>query len=497
MTTPYAELMARSRDVALLSSCSSVLGWDQQTYMPKAGAAFRGEQLALLAKLTHQHATDPRIGELLAAAGSFPEDSLEAANIRELRHGFDRATKVPARLVEELARVTAAANEAWIEARAKSDFAFFKPHLEKIVALKREEAAAVGWKDHPYDALLDEYEPGATAGEITALFAELSAGLVPIIREITSSSTKPDRSILERDYPIDRQKLFAEAAAAAVGFDFAAGRLDTTTHPFCSGFGPGDCRITTRYNPRAFNEAFFGLLHEAGHGLYEQNLPADRYGEPTAQACSLGIHESQSRLWENLVGRSRPFWEHFFPRLQQTFTSIADVPLDAFHAAINEVKPSFIRVEADEATYNLHIVLRFEIEQALMSGDLPVAELPAAWNEKFRTLFDLTPPTDREGCLQDIHWSFGGIGYFPTYTLGNLYAAQLMRAARQAIPALDDRMRVGDFRPLREWLVANVHSQGRRYRAKELCRRVTGATLAVGPFLEELRGKFFRLYNVC
>lgn len=494
--TAYSDLMQRAKQVAVLNSCSSVLGWDQQTYMPKGGAAFRGEQLALLANLAHKQATEPRVGELLNAVEAFPPDSIEAANVRELRHSYHRATKIPPRLVEELARVTAQANEAWIEARAKSDFATFRPFLEQIVTLKREEATAVGWQEHPYDALLDEYEPGAKASEIRALFAELSAGLVPTIRAIAAAKRKPDRSILERDFPVDRQRVFAEAAASAVGFDFHAGRLDTTTHPFCSGFGPGDCRITTRYNPRAFNEAFFGVMHEAGHGLYEQNLPADCYGEPAAQSCSLGIHESQSRLWENLVGRSRPFWDHFFPRLQQTFTSVRDVSADDFYFAINEVRPSFIRVEADEATYNLHIILRFEIEQALVSGDLPVAELPAAWNEKFQAMFDLTPPTDREGCLQDIHWSFGGIGYFPTYTLGNLFAAQFMNVARQELPHLDESMRRGDFRELRAWLTDKIHRHGRRYRAGALCERVTGAPLRVQPFLDQLRAKFFPLYGI-
>ena len=361
---------------------------------------------------------------------------------------------------------------------------------------KREEASAVGWKDHPYDALLDEYEPGATTADIRSLFKELTYELVPIIRAIAGAKRKPDRSILERDFPLDRQRLFAESAAAAIGFDFRAGRLDTTSHPFCSGFGPGDCRITTRYNPRAFPEAFFGVLHEAGHGLYEQNLPADRYGEPAAQSCSLGIHESQSRLWENLVGRSRPFWEHFFPRLQQAFPAMSDVRLDDFYFAINEVRPSFVRVEADEATYNLHIVLRFEIEQALVSGDLPVADLPGAWNEKFRKLFDLTPPNDREGCLQDIHWAFGGIGYFPTYALGNLYSAQFLQVARAALPNLEDEFRRGNFRDLREWLVENVHRQGRRYRAGQLCERIAGQSLSVRPFLDELRAKFYPLYDV-
>ncbi|HVK18293.1 MAG TPA: carboxypeptidase M32, partial [Fimbriiglobus sp.] len=303
-----------------------------------------------------------------------------------------------------------------------------------------------------------------------------------------------------REYPVERQKALGEVVARAIGFDFQAGRIDTTTHPFCSGIGPGDCRITTRYNPRFFNEAFFGVLHETGHALYEQNLPAEHFGTPLGVACSFGIHESQSRLWENQVGRGRPFWDHFFPRLKQTFpTSLADVSPDAFYFAINDVRPSLIRVEADEATYNLHIALRFELELALLSGDLSTADLPGAWNERFKALFGLDVPDDARGCLQDIHWSFGGIGYFPTYTLGNLYAAQFMDAAKRDIgaDALTAGFRGGDFSPLLIWLRERIHSQGRRFRAADLCRRATGSDLTPAPFLAYLSEKISRLYGMC
>ncbi len=493
----YADLMQRSKDVALLNSCASVLQWDQQTYMPRGGANFRGDQMAILATIAHQKSTDPRIGERLAEVTTSP-DSLEAANVRELRRGYDRATKIPARLIEELARITTQAQEVWTEARAKNEFALFRPWLEQILALKREEAQAVGYADHPYDALLDEYEPGARSADLKVLFADLSRELVPLLRGIASSGKRPDRTILERDFPIDRQRIFAESAACAIGFDFAAGRLDQTTHPFCSGFGPGDCRITTRYNPRFFNEAFFGVLHEAGHGLYEQNLPATQFGTPAGAYCSLGIHESQSRLWENQVGRGQPFWSHFFPRLKQTFPSVADVTAEAFHFAINDVRPSFIRVEADEATYNLHIALRFELECEMLAGNLPVADLPEAWNARFRALFDLTPPSDREGCLQDIHWSFGGLGYFPTYTLGNLFAAQFMDRARIDLGGsdLDAAFRRGEFTLLKDWLVTNIHTNGRRYLSQDLCQRITGDTLQVAPLVNYLKAKFEPLYGL-
>jgi carboxypeptidase Taq len=500
----YAELTRRSKELGVLNSCAAVLGWDQQTYMPTKGAGLRGEQMAFLAALSHQKFTDPLVNELLSTVENSdlvrdPESDV-AANARELRRGYDRATKTPQALVEELARVTTQAQQAWEQAKRSNHFPTFQPWLEKVIALKRQEANAVGYKDHPYNALVEEFEPGTTVAELKVLFSGLTAELVPLIRKIASSSKKPDRSILERDFPVERQKVFAESAAAAFGFDFNAGRLDTTSHPFCSGFGPGDCRITTRYNPKFFSEAFFGVLHETGHALYEQNLPVENFGTPLGVACSFGIHESQSRLWENQVGRGRPFWDHFYPRLKQTFpTTLNGVSLEAFHFAINDVRPSLIRVEADEATYNLHIALRFELELALLSGDLTVSDLPAAWNERFMGLFGLTVPTDSQGCLQDIHWSFGGIGYFPTYTLGNLYAAQIMDAARKnlGIDALDEAFRLGDFSHLKNWLIHNIHRHGQRFRAGELCRRTTGIQLSPKPFLDYLNEKFNLLYGVC
>jgi carboxypeptidase Taq len=481
--------------------------------MPKGGAGFRGDQLALLAKLTHQKATDPRFGEWLSAVESSDlirdPDSVEAANVRELRHTYDRATKLPSRLVEELARATTLGQEAWGEARAKDDFATFRPHLEAILKLKREEAEAVSPSPSAplppgergarlYDALLDEYEPGATTADLKVLFADLTKELVPLVMAVADSPTRPDPAILTREFDVDRQRWFAESAAAAIGFDFHAGRLDKTAHPFCSAFGPGDCRLTTRYNPRFFNEAFFGVLHEAGHGMYEQGLPADHFGTPCGSYCSLGVHESQSRLWENQVGRSRPFWDHFLPRLKQAFPgTLDDVTPDQFQRAINAVKPSLIRVEADEVTYNLHIAVRFELEVALLSGDLLVPDLPGAWNERYEAVLGVRPPSDRDGCLQDIHWSFGGVGYFPTYTLGNLFAAQFMRAIQTAVPGVDAAMAAGDFTGVKRWLRDRIHSHGRRYRATELCRRATGSPLSAAPFTSYLKQKFGTLFGVC
>jgi carboxypeptidase Taq len=491
----YESLLTLYRDKCLLDSAAGVLGWDERTYLPPKGSSFRADQMALLAKLSHEKLTSPKIGELLGQLKDVSGD--QAVNVREIRRVYERAVKMPARLVEEIARVTTRAQNVWQEARAKDDFKAFAPWLEKIVALKREEAQAVGYKESPYDALLDEYEPGATAASITKVFADLRAELVPLVAEITAAPKKPRKDLLTREFPLDRQHLFGQGAAAAIGFDFAAGRLDTTTHPFCSGMGPGDCRLTTRYALREFNQGFFGILHEAGHGIYEQGLDHAAFGTPLGQACSLGIHESQSRLWENQVGRDRPFWEHFFPRAQQMFPgTLDDVPLDDWIFALNNVERSFIRVEADEATYNLHIILRFELEQALMTGDLAPKDVAAAWKDKFRAFFDLTPATDAQGCLQDIHWSMGGLGYFPTYTLGNLFAAQFMAAARRDLPGLDDDFRRGFFGRLKGWLNEKIHRQGQRHRAGELCRIITGEPLGHRALLQYLRGKYAEFYGI-
>jgi len=331
----------------------------------------------------------------------------------------------------------------------------------------------------------------------TQVFAELRGELVPLVAAIAASGKKPRKELLTRKFAVERQEVFGQAAAAAIGFDFQAGRLDKTVHPFCSGIGPGDCRLTTRYHPRELNQGLFGILHEAGHGIYEQGLNPVHYGTPMGSAASLGIHESQSRLWENQVGRSRPFWDHFFPRLQQTFPgTLDDVALDDFIFAVNSVEKSFIRVEADEATYNMHIILRFELEQALIGGDLKPIDVPGAWSDKFKSMLDLTPPSDALGCLQDIHWSMGGLGYFPTYTLGNLYAAQFMQQARHDLAYLDDDFRVGQFGRLKAWLNTNIHRQGQKHRAAELCRQVTGQPLSHKPLIAYLRRKYEPLYGI-
>jgi carboxypeptidase Taq len=497
----YAELIRRMKERALLASCESLLGWDERTYMPRGGASLRADQLGLLARLTHEMLTSPPMGMLLDEVESSTlvrdRDSDVAANVREIRRKYNRAVKLPKPLVEELARAATLGQQAWQEARAKSDFTAFYPHLQRLVELKREEAQAVGFKECAYDALLDDYEPGETAASISKTFAALRSELTPLIEAVVASGRRAPADILTREFPVDRQRIFAQAAAAAIGFDFDAGRLDVTAHPFCSGLGPGDVRLTTRYNPHHFNEAFFGTLHEAGHGIYEQGLPAEHFGTPLGEACSLGIHESQSRTWENAVGRSNAFWEHWFPRARQVFVeALRDVTLDDWIFAINEIQPSLIRIEADEATYNLHIILRFELEKALVGDELNPADLPDAWNQLVRKFLGLKPKDDAQGCLQDIHWSAGLFGYFPTYTLGNLYAAQFMEQARADLGDLDEAFCRGEFLSLKRWLNDKLHRHGKRHSAAELCLRVTGKPLSHEPLLRHLRAKCASLYGV-
>jgi carboxypeptidase Taq len=497
----YSELIHQSREASLLSSCMSLLSWDEQTYMPRRGVEHRGNQMALLAGLHHEKATNPRTGELLGAleGSELVRDPLapEAVNVRELRRTFDRLTKLPRSLVEELARTVSMAQQEWVAARQASDFARLCPWLEKVVALKRREAECLRSEGPLYDALLDEYEPGASSREIAALFEALRRDLVPLVDAIQGSSRRPDLSVLRREFPVDAQERFGKLAAEAIGFDFQSGRLDTTAHPFCIRIGPGDCRITTRYAQSSFTDSFFGILHEVGHGLYEQGLDPLHQGTPMGEAVSLGVHESQSRLWENAVGRSRSFWVHFFPQAIEHFPhALADVSFDAFLGAINQVAPSLNRVQADEVTYNLHILIRFELEQALLSGDLEAVDVPGAWNALYERTLGLAPANDAEGCLQDIHWSAGLVGYFPTYTLGNLFAAQLYARASEELGDLEGEFARGQFGTLLGWLRDRVHRHGHRYLSAPLIEHVTGSPPDHRPLVRALRRKYGELYGV-
>jgi carboxypeptidase Taq len=468
--------------------------------MPEGGVENRGRQMALLAGLQHARATDPRVGELLAeladAAARDPFTDA-AVNVRELRRVYERLTRLPQALIEELARVTAMAQVEWAAARRDADFGRFRPWLERIVALKREEALALGYEDSPYDALLDDYEPGARTHDLAALFHDLSRELVPLAQTLTHAPRQPDVEVLRRDFPVKRQWHLSEAALTAVGFDFRRGRLDTTTHPFFISLGPDDCRVTTRFHCHDFTEGLLTTLHEAGHALYEQGLDPRHQGTPLGEPSSVGMHEAQARLWENAVGHGRPFWEYFFPQVRRAFPeALGDVGLDTFHFALNRVEAKAQRVRADEVTYNLHILIRFELEQALLTGDLPVADLPAAWNESYRRHLGIRPANDGEGCLQDGHWSGGQLGYFPTYTLGNLYAAQLFARATADLGDLPRRVAEGDFSGLLDWLGERVYRQGRRFPTAQLIERVTGAPPNPRPLVAALREKYLALYGL-
>ncbi len=497
----YDELIKQCKEIATLASTASILHWDQQTYMPPQGAAFRAEQLGAISNLVHQRFTDPKIGDLISEAEQSDvvkdPESPEAANIRELRHAYDKATKLPTELVEEITKTTSLAQQDWVKARANSDFKLFLPWLEKVVKLSKEKADAYGYEGEPYNALLDDYEPGATVDEIVDVFEKLRNELVTLLQKIKDAPKKPDVSIVEREYDVELQRIFGESVAAAMGFDFTSGRLDVTTHPFCTGIGPGDTRILTRYNPNRLNDALFGIMHEAGHGLYEMGIDKKKYfGTPMGESVSLGIHESQSRMWENQVGRSKPFWKYFLPQAKRLFRkSLEGVELDDFYGAINNVTPSYIRVEADEATYNLHILLRFELERALLTGDLKPADVPGEWNDRFQKYFGIEVDKDANGCLQDVHWSSGLIGYFPTYTLGNLYSAQFFNKAKEDMPDLDEQFERGELLNLREWLRVNIHQHGQRYRANDLCKKVTGKPLDYKPLVAYMNAKFGEIYG--
>jgi carboxypeptidase Taq len=492
--TAYSKLCSLASEIALIDSMANTLGWDQETGMPPKALDYRAKQMGYLSGKSHALFTSVEFGktlssaedELTASAGAVP-----AANLREWRRRYDRNTKLPQELIEEFSQVSSHAKHAWVEARAKSDFSLFSPHLEKLLALTLEKADRLSTTEtvEAYDALLDEFEPGARAADISSLFETLRPQLAQIAKAAVEKSAAVPVDRLAGDYPIALQQQLNREIAESIGFDFDAGRIDTTAHPFCTGLTPGDVRLTTRYDERDFTSSLFGVLHEAGHGMYEQGLPEEEFGYPSGAAISLGIHESQSRLWENHVGRSRSFWLRWLPRAQELFPALAKVGLDEFLAWLHRAEFSFIRVEADEATYDLHILLRFSIERRLLRGELKVTDVPEAWNAEFSSLFGMTPPDAAHGCLQDIHWSMGAIGYFPTYTLGNLNAAQLYRAA-QKDPAVAAGISKADYAPLLTWLRQRVHQHGSVLLPGDLMLAATGQGTEASYHLEHLRTRF-------
>ena len=497
------QLQVHLAEVKALDEAAAVLGWDQQTYMPPGGADARAAQLTALAGVIHEKATGETIARLLDAAerggGSIAADTDEAAYLRAARRDFDQATKIPTALVAETARVTALAFEQWAQARAESDWGRFAPWLEQILDLTRQAADHLGHGGERYDALLDQFEMGMTTADVRAMFEAIKPDLVALVKAVSVSRPgAADDSVLHRSFDEEKQRQFGETVVRALGYDWSRGRQDRALHPFCTSFGRDDVRITTRFDPDFLPTALFGSIHETGHALYEQGV-AERYaGNILADGASLGFHESQSRLWENLVGRSRPFWHFFYPSLQAAFPeSLSDVDGEKFYRAINKVEPSLIRVEADEVTYNLHILLRFEIEQALLSGDLSVADAPDAWNAKMQEYFGLTPPDNARGILQDVHWSGGAIGYFPTYSVGNLLSVQLYDKADADLGGqIEAQVAAGDFAPLLGWLRENVHQHGRKYLPKDLVQRIVGGPLDPAPYLKYLKRKFGDVYGI-
>ncbi|MBX3464190.1 MAG: carboxypeptidase M32 [Planctomycetes bacterium] len=497
MTAAYDSLLAHLRETHLLTGAAALLAWDQETGMPPGAGDERARQLALLARLQHERRTEPRVGEWLATCERDPDgDADRAANLRELRRDFDRARRLPAALVEELAATESRAQLAWVAARAASDFAAFRPWLERMVDLQRQKADCLREPGHPrWDALADGFEPGMTAAGLRPLFAALRPRLTAL-RERLAGGTPPADALARRQVDEARQEAFVRAVVAAMGFDFHRGRLDRSAHPFCTNTG-GDVRLTTRFRRDHVLDALGSAMHEAGHGLYEQGLAPAHRGTPLGEPVSLGVHESQSRLWENHVGRAHAFWQWCWPLAERHLgAAVAGFAAEAAFAAANRVEPGLIRVEADEATYDLHVLVRFELEQDLLDGDLAVADLPARWNELYRAQLGVEVPDDRRGCLQDVHWACGLFGYFPTYTLGNLYAAQLAAAADRALGGLAPWLARGEFQPLREWLRENVHRHGRRLPPAELCQRATGAPLSAESFLAHLERKLPTVYGL-
>lgn len=500
MESKLDQLKSLLAEVANLSSAAALLGWDQQTYMPPGAAESRGNQLSTLGKLAHIKFTSAEVGNLLDELTPFAEqldpDSDDARLIKVTRRQYDKETKVPPEMVVEMAMLTTMAHQAWIEARKTSQFSIFQPHLEKIVDLRRRYAALFAPYDHVYDPLLDDFEPGLKTADVRAIFDTLRPQQVALIQSI-AQKPQVDDSFLHLPYDERKQWDFGVEVITRFGYDWERGRQDKAAHPFTTSFSIDDVRITTRFSPNFLNPALFGTMHETGHALYELGIDHALSFTPLASGASLAVHESQSRMWENLVGRSLPFWEHFYPRLQQVFPEqLGQVELAKFYKGINKVQPSLIRVEADEATYNLHIMLRLEIEIGLMEGTMQVKDLSEIWNSRMQDYLGVTPPDDASGVLQDIHWSGGSIGYFSTYALGNLVSAQLWERILADMPDLYDQMRAGEFSTLLAWLREKIHRHGAKFEPQELVQRVTGSKIDPAPYVRYLRNKFSQIYDL-
>ncbi|HSG25856.1 MAG TPA: carboxypeptidase M32 [Anaerolineales bacterium] len=500
MEEKLQELKQTMSTLSDLGHALAVMGWDQETYMPPGGLETRGNALATISKMAQEIGTDEKVGKLIEAlepwAADQDPDSDEARMIAVARRNYDQAVKVPPEMVAEQAILSSQANAAWREARQKSDYSIFEPFMEKIVDYSQRFAELFKPYDHPYDVLLDLFEPKMKTEDVKKIFADIRPKQVKLI-EAVANADQVDDSVLHKFYPKQAQLAMGEEVVKALGYDFNRGRQDAVTHPFMTNLGYGDARITYRVDENFFNSYLFAIMHEAGHALYEQGIPKSLSRTSLYGAASLAIHESQSRLWENLVGRSMPFLEWYYPKLQERFPEqTKGVSLEAFYQAINKVEPSFIRVEADEATYNLHIMLRLEIEIGLLEGTITPSELPQAWNDRFEQYLGIRPKNDAEGCLQDVHWSFGLFGYFSTYALGNLVSAQLWEKINEDIPNLDDQIRTGKFDELLGWLNKKVHAHGSKFFPQDLVQRITGSTINGDAYIKYLEEKFSGIYGL-
>lgn len=497
MNRDYESLLKQTRELAEISSILHTLAWDQETYMPTRGSVPRARQVATLSGLYHQKLTSPQFGSILERLRGSELDLWSEATVKEARRQHDKSVKVPEGLVRELAETCSLGYQAWVQARQESDLSIFLPWLEKTVELKKQEAKCLQFSDSLYEALLDEYEPGMTESRLDETFALLRPELTSLLQKTEPLQRQHPPDLLRGSFARQKQRDFGCQILTSMGFDWEAGRLDESPHPFCTGLSPLDVRITTRYSEEDFSPSLFGIVHEGGHALYEQGLDAKRYGSPACDAVSLGIHESQSRLWENQVARGRPFWRHWLPLLKNTFPGELDhLPLDDFLRAINRVQASFIRVDADEVSYGLHVILRYELERSLIGGDLQARHLEDMWNTKMEEYLGITPRTSAEGVLQDTHWSQGLIGYFPTYLLGNLYAAQFFETAKTSLPGLEDGIAKGELLPLRGWLRERIHQRAKTVTAEELVQDVSGQPLSPQFFIDYLHNKFGAIYEL-
>jgi carboxypeptidase Taq len=493
-----SRLQAQLAEIADLANVTHLLEWDQQTMMPARGASGRAEALATMRRLSHERFISEEVGSVLAEAqaslNGAAYESDAASLVRVSRRRWEKARRVPSELAAELARAASLGQEAWIRARAESDFSAFAPYLARNLELTRRYVSCFEDFACAYDVLLDDYEPGVRSAEVSRLFAELKAELVPLIASLADHHDRADVSPMHGHFPAEKQHELASRVVKLMGFDPAGWRLDTAVHPFATSFGAQDVRITTRWEESFLPAGIYGAMHECGHGLYEAGIDAALQRTPLGHAESLGLHESQSRLWENMVGRSRAFSSVLAPMIGEVFG--AELGAERLYRAVNRVQPSFIRVEADEVTYALHIILRFELEQELIEGRLDVPELPEAWNARFKDYLGLEVPDDARGVLQDVHWSMGAIGYFPTYALGNLIAGQLWQRAHADVPDLDERLAKADLATLREWLREHVHRHGAKFSMPELLERVVGGPIAVGPFVSYIKAKLSDVYDL-